>query len=78
MDMLKVGTTSPMNGANYIDQNGHNFSMKFKNMRQSTWNGPTKSLEIGEVLNLIQEYWRISLNWPIRLIKISESYREVI
>ena len=72
MDMLKGGKTSPTNGDNYIAQNGHTFSIQFKETRQSTWNGPIESLEMGEVINLNEEDWRIRLNWPIRFLKISE------
>ena len=52
--------------------------IQFENMRQSTWNVLIKSLEIGEVLDLIREYWRIISNRPIRLLNRRKSSWEVL
>ena len=54
MNTLKVGTNSTINGANKIPQNGQHFLIQFKKMTQSAWNITIKSLEIGEVLDLIK------------------------
>ena len=54
MGKIKGDTTSVINGSNYIAQCGKKFSMKFHKMRQSTWNGPIRLLEIVEVINLIK------------------------
>ena len=77
METLKGGTTSTVNGTNEIDRNGQNLSIKFQKMKQSTWNGPIISLEIGEVLDLIEEDLIISLNRPIRFINRRRSSQAV-
>ena len=55
METIKGGTTSTINRANEISQNGQNFSIQFQKIGKSTRNGPINLFEIGEVLYLIKE-----------------------